>query len=210
MAKIKPDSEFPVPDEVDKLELDHRFSREKRKPEVDAFRQAYIKQCRAQGMSRELAAKHAWAECARQFPPLPEPAAEDPVEEEPEEERTVKQQELPWKDLPGQADYEAEVLWVYQQYAIVVVERSAKSAILAWDQATEVPPSMAAVGLMKWASKNQTKFYDSMVPKIMAKKSDQDEEIVKREKLAVEKIEEMLVELEERFRERGVCPNCSK
>lgn len=188
-----------------KIELTERLRREGRWPEASKFKDTALADFRAKGMKRDEASEEAWAAMAEAYPPLPvaevpvEPAAGAP------EAVTTDATPIPWSDLPTDADFDAEVRWVHQQY-ILIIEETPRSRVIHWERATKKPPSTGACSLARWAADNRTAFYKDLLPRTMAKaNANQEEEVnIREEKKSIEELRGILQSLNQQWAEELV------
>src|SRR5262245_28908941 len=147
-----------------KAELTDRWRQENREEEVARFRQQVRDQCRARGLSRKESNGHAWAEAARNFPPLPPPPP--PIAPVPEiliNGKTPAQRIAEWNaewaatevvevgqppaDLPEYIDVDEDLNWACRNFLVVstrVIERDRSYWEIDWSRAvTPVPSAMA-------------------------------------------------------------------
>ena len=178
-----------------KIDLTERLRREGRWSEASKFKDAKLAEFRANGMKRTEAAEAAWTAIADAYPPL---AAAEPVAKTPEAKPTDAPP-IPWSDLPTEANFDDEVLWVHQQY-ILIVEETPRGRIIHWDRATTEPPSTGACSLARWAAENRTAFYKDLLPKTMARSDGPraaDENTVEAQDPGLKEVEAMLKQLED-------------
>lgn len=178
-----------------KIDLTERLREEGRWPEASKFKDQVIRELRAKGLKRDEAAEAAWAAMAEAYPPLPapEPVAEPEPEPAPASESAGVDpgdgmEVLPeWIDDVAPVDLCGDIRWVYAQLENKRVRP---------DQA----PSAGAWSLLVWARKYQSRFFEQLLPKALAK-IPEDEAGVKREKRRIEEIKNLLSKLEESFKE---------
>jgi hypothetical protein len=196
-----------------KIELTERLRREGREDEAKRFRETVIKECRAAGMKRDEAREHAWGEMAKAYPPLPI-AEQNPVEPvtgtlgaaEPEGPRGGNGKAdptspgLPEDDLidvdallervgDGQPpDLARDTVWAYENLA----NRNARP---------EDAPSLGAWSLLQWARRYKNRFFEMVLPKAMATRPNEGEEMVRRERKSIEEIERILGRFEQQLEE---------
>lgn len=171
-------------------------------PEAAAWKDAKVKELRAQGMSRAAAKEEAWQRLEQQYPPAAEPAKE-PAEPKPEPEDepedraevSVSASRLPdaWGVLPDSAPFDAEVEWVHQNMVLVIEERGSKRPEFHWERAQRPAPSYGAVNVMHFAATNRKGFVDIL--QRMKPGMAGDEEVVRREKVKIAEIRRILEEL---------------
>ncbi|MFA7176718.1 MAG: hypothetical protein WC114_05685 [Smithellaceae bacterium] len=178
-----------MPLKESKIDLTDRLRREGRWAEASAFKDEVIREMRSFGHDRISAKEKGWEEMERLFPPLPpaaeeedDPAAEEGFEEFPAVDEEAVEAMLDRADKGVSAvDLFGDIRWVYSQLENKRVQPA---------QA----PSAGAWSLLLWARKYQSRFFEQLLPKALAK-SPEDDEGVKREKRRVEEIEAMLEKL---------------
>lgn len=177
-----------MPLKESKIDLTDRLRREGRWAEASAFKDEVIREMRSFGHDRISAKEKGWEEMERLFPPLPPaveeegPEAEEGSEEFPAVDEEAVEAMLDRADKGVSAvDLFGDIRWVYSQLENKRVRP---------DQA----PSAGAWSLLLWARKYQSRFFEQLLPKALAKSPD-DDEGVKREKRRVEEIEAMLEKL---------------
>jgi hypothetical protein len=178
-----------------KIDLTERLRREGRWSEASKFKDAKLAEFRANGMKRTEAAEAAWTAMADAYPPL---AGAAPVARTPEATSTDAPP-IPWSDLPTEANFDDEVVWVHQQY-ILIVEETPRGRIIHWDRATIRPPSTGACSLAQWAAENRTAFYKDLLPKTMARSDGPratDENTVEAQDPGLKDVKAMLKQLED-------------
>lgn len=199
-----------------RAQASNRWILEGRRWETDRFRQDLIRQCRADGMTREAASNRAWEAClarfpppgvepqiAEELPPEPEPAVVEPppkpaVEPVVEVAQTAPVAEpgvsglgeLPdsWGELPANAQLQVEIAWVSANRLRV---RSGNGVDLS--RALSPAPSYSALSWLETSILFPSKFADISV-KATAQQDDEREGI-RREKLAIEEIRSILKEM---------------
>ncbi len=178
-----------------KIDLTERLRREGRWSEASKFKDAKLAEFRANGMKRTEAAEAAWTAMADAYPAL---AGAEPVAGSLEAKPTGAPP-IPWSDLPTEANFDDEVLWVHQQY-ILIVEETPRGRIIHWGRATTEPPSTGACSLARWAAENQTAFYKDLLPKTMARSDGPratDENTVEAQDPGLKDVVAMLKQLED-------------
>lgn len=177
-----------------KIALTDRLRREGRWEAATLFKDAVFEELRSAGIRGQQAKDTAWAEMARRFPPLPPPVApkkeekppealEEVVEEEGVEEMSEEEADAVERMLETLApvDLFADIRWVYSQLENKRVRP---------DQA----PSAGAWSLLQWARKYQSRFFEQLLPKALAK-GPEDTDGVKRDRRRVEEIEAIIMKL---------------
>ncbi len=146
--------------EESKAELTDRWRREKREEEVARFRRRVRDECRARGLSRKESNGHAWAEAARNFPPLPPP--KPPTSEI--DGKTTAQRVAEWTaewaaaevvevgqppaDLPEDIGVDEDSEWAWRNFLVIVsrvIERDRMYWEIDWTRAVTPVPSDFAV-----------------------------------------------------------------
>lgn len=186
--------------EVDPLTVTRRLQREGRWPEIEPLRNEMMKECRAKGMSKADAQAWTYSELDRLYPPLPSPqecptagysygdgdGSGGPV-------RGLAAIPKDWSDLPENASLPTEIGWVQANRLRVVEERSSGATIVHLDRARTPAPSWAALGWLETSIRSYAKYID-----VAAKATSQqqgEQELVRRERMAIEEMREMLAEM---------------
>ena len=184
-----------------------RWRREGRSHEVAAFRD----DCRAEyeemhpGCKRRDAHDYAWDKAIATYPPgdyVPPTKPETPAP--PADTGQVRGlSDIPssWPTLPDNASLPAEVGWVQAQ-RLRIVEDTGSAVIVHLDRAGAPAPSHAALGWLETSIRSYAKFVD-VVARSLSTAVDEDEH-VRREKLAIEDMRALLAEM------RPVCPHCGE
>jgi len=136
--------------EESKIELTHRLEREDRWAEASLFKDNHIAQLRAEGKTRKEAQQAAWEEMERRFPPLEVSPQSNGVEDTP----------TAWAEHWDTAsdDYVRDAQWVYGKIGSPNVQ-------------PEDAPSPGAWSMLRWARGNEDRFFEQIMPKVMAKSS---------------------------------------
>jgi len=205
-AKAASPNGRPRPKPESKLICTQRLKKEGRWEEATLFKDEVLRELHEQKIWGAKARDLAWQELMRMFPPLP------PKEEEPQEKKMSAESkacaEAESSALPAieaeamekmlenvsPIDLPGDIRWVYSQLENKGVRP---------DQA----PSAGAWSLLGWARKYQSRFFEQLLPKSLAKASD-DDVAVKREKRRIEEIEAILERLAEQ--ESDVPPEFAK
>ncbi len=176
-----------------KVELVDRLRREGRWSEASQFKDQVLRGLREEGMKRNEAGDEAWRQMAEQFPPLPE-------EEAAAASISVRVRGLGglpdgWPDLPPNASLQAEIGWV-QAYRLDMIEDTPGGAtVVHLDRAGEPAPSKAAIGWLETSIRTFVKFID-VAAKVTAQQADEQDQ-VRRERMQIAEIEELLREMHE-------------
>lgn len=181
----------------------NRWVLEGRRWETDRFRKDIIKQCVAAGMPRSDARDHAWTAAIAQFPPsgqspetvaTPEPASPTTRGDS---GRVRGLADIPdaWPELPDNASLQAEVAWVQAQRLRIVEERASGAIHVYLDRARAPAPSWAALGWLETSIRSYAKFIDVAAKAMSSQVDEQDH--VRRERMAIEEIRELLREMHE-------------
>ena len=177
-----------------KAELTDRLRQEGRWSEASKFKDTALADFKAKGMTREEAGEAAWQAMAEEFPPLPGEDVEDAVGDG---GRIQGFQTIPesWPELPDNVSLQAEVRWC-QSNRLRVVEEMPDGAIrVHLERAGSPSPSHAALGWLDTAIRFPSKFAD-LVSRVL--KDEQDEqEAVKRERMAIDEVRGLLAEMVE-------------
>ncbi len=136
-----------------KINLTHRLEREGRWDEASRFKDEHISELRAEGKPRKEAQQAAWEALEKQFPPLEaEPAGS---------EEGAYPADLTETGALGSSDFHDDAKWVYQHIAVADVK-------------PEDAPTPGAWALLKWAKRNEDRFFEQVMPKANAAKQNHD------------------------------------
>ena len=133
-----------------KIELTHRLEREGRWSEASLWKDQHIASLRGEGMPRKEAQQAAWEALEKRFPPVESEEESSPLEAFPEG----------LADLPDSSteDFVKDALWVYSRLGMANVKPSDA-------------PSPGAWSLLRWAKRNEDRFFEVIMPKVMAAKN---------------------------------------
>ena len=133
-----------------KIELTHRLQREDRWDEASKFKDNHIAQLRSEGKPRKEAQQAAWEEMGSEFPPQPSESEPIALEALPSE----------WAGRLSSSsdDFISDALWVYSRLGLSDVQ-------------PEEAPSAGAWSLLRWAKRNEDRFFEQIMPKVVAKSS---------------------------------------
>lgn len=130
-----------------KSQLTNRLRREGSWEEASLFKDGEIRRLRSEGMKRAEAQAAAWEAMEERFPPqdVPMDSGEDGAS---------------WEEFAAVApstpdSFVRDGLWVYERIAVKGVKPSDA-------------PSPGAWSLLQWARRNKSKFFDSILPKVLA------------------------------------------
>jgi hypothetical protein len=127
-----------------KAELSRRLQAEGRWKEAEEFKNAKIKELRADGLLRPEAQASAWAALAEKYPP-----SEIPVEE-PE----FTSEEVAGLPAGSLKEFMKDASWVYANLELKNVD-------------AENAPSTGALALLSWARANKDDFFSKIVPRVL-------------------------------------------
>ena len=189
--------------EADKLAITKRFTAEGRWTEIEPIKTAMLREARRAGWTRADAQAWAYWEVDRQYPPLPEP---EPVDCDnvppapasvPASDGLSGLHDVPdsWPELPAGSSLQAELQWVQSNRLAVVEERSPGVTVVHLDRAHEPAPSRAALGWLETSIRSYAKYVD-VVARTLRDEAD-EAETVRRERLAITDIRELLSEMTE-------------
>jgi len=190
-------------DRVDRAALSRRWRQEGRYDEIAEFRQrvkeATKKARKSAGRQwdRDELNEVAWREAERAFPPL-ETERMPAIDSQPEPAhrgRVAGLGDIPasWGELPANASLAAEIGWVQANRLRVVEERPNGSTVVRLDRARSPAPSWAALGWLETSIRSYAKYVD-VAAKATATAQD-EQELVRREKMAIEEIRSLLAEM---------------
>lgn len=187
-----------------KAELTDRWRREGREEEVARFRQQVRDACRAQRVSREEAHEAAWAEAARNFPPLQPPkpptapaseAAARSTSSQADSGRVQGLADIPtgWPELPANASLAREIGWVQAERLRIVEELPTGGTRVRLERARAPAPSWSALSWLETSIRSYAKFVE--VAAKVASAPDDEQSQVKRERMRIEEIKALLAEM---------------
>lgn len=179
-----------------KIELTERLRREGRWAEASKFKDTVLAQCREKGFKRDEASQAAWEAMEQAFPPIITKAATgDAGEEEATDTRVHGLSDIPadWPQLPGNASLQAEIRWCQSNRLRVVEERASGVVVVHLDRARAPAPSWAALGWLETSIRVYSKYID-VVAKAL-KDEENEQEMVKRERMAIDEIRSLLAEM---------------
>jgi hypothetical protein len=145
-----------------KITITHRLEQEGRWAEASLFKDECISKLRAEGKTRRVAQQAAWEAMASQFPPREEAASPGDSE--------IISEELPAWSQDEEVCFVRDAMWAYSNLVQPAVQP--KDA-----------PSAGAWSLLRWAKQNEDRFFEQMMPKVLAAKhkenvhSDEDPEV---------------------------------
>ncbi len=136
-----------------KIALTERLRKECRWDEASRFKDEHIAKLRAEGKPRKEAQQAAWEALEKQYPPLEaEPAGS---------EEGAYPPDLIETGALGSSDFHDDARWVYQHIAVADVK-------------PEDAPTPGAWALLKWAKRNEDRFFEQVMPKANAAKQSHD------------------------------------
>jgi len=152
---------------------------------------------RAKGMKRDEASDAAWEAMEQAYPPL---AAVDATADPGATGAAVNARvqglgEIPtsWPELPDNASLQAEIGWCQANRLRIVEEKSSGATVVHLDRARVPAPSWAALGWLETSIRSYAKYVD-VAAKVTATQQDEQEH-VRREKMAIDEIRELLAEM---------------
>jgi len=180
-----------------KIELTERLRRDGRWAEASKFKDTVLAEYRQKGLKRDDASKAAWEAMEQAFPP--KVAVEVPRDSDREDAVDTQVQGLSdipadWPQLPGNASLQAEIGWCQANRLRVVEERASGVVIVHLDRARSPAPSWAALGWLETSIRVYSKYID-VVAKAL-KDEETEQEMVKRERMAIDEIRSLLAEMQ--------------
>ena len=166
---------------------------------------------RKRGMSKSEAQAWTYAELDRMYPP--EAVTLSPTSGGGPASRTMPPDgggpiqglgDIPpaWPDLPDNASLASEVGWVQANRLRIVEENPGRATVVRLDLAMSPAPSWAALGWLETSIRSYAKFVDVAAK---ATASDYgDHGVMRRERVAIEEMEELLAEMIEAEEEVNV------
>jgi hypothetical protein len=180
-----------------KIGITERLRREGRWDEATQYKDSVLVECREKGMKRSEASEAAWQAMVERYPPIT--AVETPAKSTEtlgtEIGRIEGLSDVPasWGDLPANASLQAEIAWCQANRLRVVEERANGLVLVHLDRARTPAPSWAALGWLETSIRVYSKYID-VVAKAL-KDEENEQEMVKRERLAIDEIRSLLAEM---------------
>ena len=186
------------------LDIMHRLQAAGVWREAEAVKDQIIRESRDK-IGRKSAKTHAWREIARMYLDGSDP---DPVEcDNVAPESVVAPAAVPasdglsglhdvpgeWPELPAGSSLQSDLAWVQSNRLAVVEEKSPGVTVVHLDRAHEPAPSRAALGWLETSIRSYAKYVD-VVARTLRDEAD-EAEAVRRERLAITEIRELLAEM---------------
>lgn len=172
-----------------RIDLTDRLRTEGRWAEASQFKDQELRKLRGGGMPKSEASESAWEAMAEKYPPLPDA-----------ETAAVSVQiqglaDIPasWGDLPGNASLQAELAWVQSNRLAVVFGQANGDTVVKLELARSPAPSWAALGWLETSILCYSKFVDVVAKSLKDEKDGQEH--VRRERMAIDEIRELLAEM---------------
>ncbi|QDT50432.1 hypothetical protein Pan258_44910 [Symmachiella dynata] len=181
--------------EESKIDLTERLRRENRWAEASQFKDELVRTFRSEGMKRAEAGEEAWRRMAEKYPPLPVAEAENIIA------RVQGVGKIPpaWPELPANASLNTELAWVQSNRLRVVEERTTGATRVHLDRARSPAPSWAALSWLETSIRSYAKYVDVVARSL---KDEQDEEeLVRRERMQINEIRGLLEEMQDQWAE---------
>jgi hypothetical protein len=166
------------------------------------LRDEMMRECRkVRGMDKEAAQQWTYSELDRLYPPLeqaPKPEIVNAVDKLDSNLsgglRVQGLAEVPdsWGELPSNASFNAEIAWV-QAERLRIVEERGQTTVVRLDRARSPAPSWAALSWLETSIRSYAKFVE--VAAKAAGGANEDQDHVRRERMAIEEIRGLLEEM---------------
>jgi len=171
-----------------RIELTERLRREGRWSEASQFKDQVLRGLREEGMKRNEAGDEAWRQMAAAFPALPE---QDVVVAS----GRVQGLGIPesWGAIPSNASLQSELSWVTANRLRVVEEKPGGVIRVRLERAGSPAPSHAAIGWLETSIRAYSKFIDVCARSL--KDEVDEQEMVKRERMAIDEVRGLLAEM---------------
>ena len=157
-------------------------------------------------LGRKAAKAHAWREIARMYLDESDPDADVECDIVPPES-VVAPASVPasdglsglhdvpasWPELPAGSSLQSDLAWVQSNRLAVVEEKSPGVTVVHLERAHEPAPSRAALGWLETSIRSYAKYVD-VVARTLKDEAD-EAEAVRRERLAITEIRELLAEM---------------
>lgn len=180
-----------------KIVLTERLRREGRWAEASKLKDTVLAECRNKGLKRDKASEAAWEAMEQAFPPLANAEAAADMRAETAVEASLIQGlgDIPadWPTLPGNASLQAEIGWCQANRVIVLEERAGGVVSVHLDRARTPAPSWATLGWLETSIRAYSKYID-VVSKTL-KDEENEQEMVKRERIAIDEVRSLLAEM---------------
>ncbi|MBM3967673.1 MAG: hypothetical protein FJ308_21850 [Planctomycetes bacterium] len=191
-------------DGVDPLSVTKRLQRDGRWSEVEPVRDRLIKECRKQGMSKPDAQTWTYSELDRLYPPLGAQWTDDSGSQlgTVDGGNVTGLGDIPasWGELPSNATLQAEIAWCQANRLWIVEEKSDGATVVHLNLARSPAPSWSALGWLETSIRAYAKYVD-VAAKVTATHQDQ-QDLVRRERMAIDEIRSLLAEMLEDNDER--------
>ena len=181
-------------DGVDPLSVTKRLQRDGRWAEVEPVRDRLMKECKNKGMSKPDAQAWTYLELNRLYPPVTAEWTDDSESVDCGFVSGLSDIPASWGQLPPNSTLQAEIAWC-QANRLSVVRETRDGVIVDLSRAKEPAPSWAALGWLETSIRAYAKFVD-VAAKASANQED-EREMVKREKIAIEEIRALLAEMQD-------------
>ena len=187
---------------VDTLAIAKRLQADGRWVEAEPVKNQMIKEARQLGMDKEEAQAWAYSEVDRLYPPLPPlegtlfPSALESAAAS-TSGRVQGLGDIPpsWPELPANASLQAELAWVQSNRLVVVEELSSGATRVHLDRARSPAPSHGCPRLAR--DQHQVVCQVPGCGRSIAAAGADEQEHVRRERMAIEEIDELLREMRE-------------
>ena len=172
-----------------KIGLTERLRAEGRWDEASRFKDETLRTLRSQGMTKAEAGEVAWEALAEKYPPQAQ------AEVAAVNVRVQGLGDIPasWPELADNASLQGELAWVQSNRLRVVEEKPSGATRIHLDRARSPAPSWAALGWLETSIRSYAKYID-IVAKSLATQQD-EQELVRREKMAIEEVRGLLAEM---------------
>ncbi len=182
-----------------KIELTERLRAEGRWVEASNFKETVRADLRAKGMGRQEAVEASWEAMAEAYPPLP--VMEATAEPASISGRVHGLGDIPasWGTLPANASLQSELNWVQANRLVVVEERPSGATRVHLDRARSPAPSQAALGWLETSIRVYSKYVDVLAKSLKDEADEVDN--VRRERMRIEEIQQLLDEMDQRMAE---------
>ncbi len=174
-----------------KVELMDRLRREGRWSEASKDKDETLRTLRSQGMTKAEAGEAAWEAMAEKYPPQAQ------AEAAAVNVRVQGLGEIPasWPELADNSSLQAELAWVQSNRLRVVEEKSSGATRVYLARARSPAPSWAALSWLETSIRSYAKFADVVARSLKDEQDDQAN--IRRERMAIEEIRELLAEMHE-------------
>lgn len=180
-----------------KIGITEPLRREGRCDEATQYKDSVLVECRQKGMKRSESSVAAWEAMAERYPPITamEQSSKSTETHGAESCRGEGLSDVPasWGELPANASLQAEIGWCQANRLRIVEDEANGFTIVHLDRARSPAPSWAALSWLETSIRAYSKYVDVVAKSLKDEESQQ--QMVKRERLAIDEIRSLLAEM---------------